>query len=254
MKPLFDLHTHTIASGHAYSSLKENIEAAAERGLTALGISDHAPAMPGTCHSFHFGNYKVIRESLLGIRIVKGIEANILDFDGSLDVGEDVLGKLEYAIASLHPPCIPFGTMEQNIRALIGAMANPYVKIIGHPDDDRYPLDYEEVVAAAQREKVALEINNSSFCPGSGRQNGGKNARIMLEVCRRFDVPVVLGSDAHIWYDVGEMGRCRALLREVGFPPELVLNYSPEGLDFLLNRKRDGSALPVSGGASAGEA
>jgi putative hydrolase len=56
MKPLFDLHTHTIASGHAYSSLKENIEAAAERGLTALGISDHAPAMPGTCHSFHFGN------------------------------------------------------------------------------------------------------------------------------------------------------------------------------------------------------
>ncbi|NCB16856.1 MAG: phosphatase [Synergistales bacterium] len=254
MKPLFDLHTHTIASGHAYSSLKENIEAAAERGLTALGISDHAPAMPGTCHSFHFGNYKVIRESLLGIRIVKGIEANILDFDGSLDVGEDVLGKLEYAIASLHPPCIPFGTMEQNTRALIGAMANPYVKIIGHPDDDRYPLDYEEVVLAAQREKVALEINNSSFCPGSGRQNGGKNARIMLEVCRRFDVPVVLGSDAHIWYDVGEMGRCRALLREVGFPPELVLNYSPEGLDFLLNRKRDGSALPVSGGASAGEA
>ncbi len=144
--------------------------------------------------------------------------------------------------------------MEQNTRALIGAMANPYVKIIGHLDDDRYPLDYEEVVAAAQREKVALEINNSSFCPGSGRQNGGKNARIMLEVCRRFDVPVVLGSDAHIWYDVGEMGRCRALLREVGFPPELVLNYSPEGLDFLLNRKRDGSALPVSGGASAGEA
>ena len=237
MKPLFDLHTHTIASGHAFSTLKENIEAAVGRGLLALGISDHSPGMPGSAHSFYFGNYKILRKTLLGIRIIKGIEANITDFAGTIDVDAEMAGKVEYVIASLHPPCIPFGTRSENTAALAGAMANPFVKIIGHPDDDRYPLDYEELVMSAKRENVALEINNSSFCPGSGRQNGVKNARTMLHYCRQFEVPVMLGSDAHIWYDVGEMGRCRALLRETDFPPELVLNYRMDGLDYVLNRK-----------------
>jgi len=247
MKPLFDLHTHTIASGHAFSTLKENIEAAAGRGLLALGISDHSPGMPGAAHPFYFGNYKILRKTLLGIRIIKGIEANITDFAGTIDVDAETAGKVEYVIASLHPPCLPFGTRSENTAALAGAMANPYVKIIGHPDDDRYPLDYEEFVTAAKRENVALEVNNSSFCPGSGRQNGVKNARTMLHYCHRFEVPVILGSDAHIWYDVGEMGRCRALLRETDFPPELVLNYRMDGLEYVLNRKE--KSVKTSGGS-----
>ena len=49
MKLLFDLHTHTLASGHAYSSLKENIEAARDKGLLAMGTSDHAKSIPGAC-------------------------------------------------------------------------------------------------------------------------------------------------------------------------------------------------------------
>ena len=235
MKPLFDLHVHTISSGHAYSSLKENIEAAREKGLSAVGISDHAPAMPGGPHSFYFSNLKVVRESLLGVRICKGIEANILDFDGTIDVENGLARKLHFVIASLHTPCISPGTAEENTRALLGAMKNPQVKIIGHPDDDRYPLDYEELVSGAKREKVALEINNSSFRAGSARQNGRQNAARMLNICRREEVPVILGSDAHIWYDVGEFSLCRELLDELNFPSELVLNYTMEGLDFVLN-------------------
>ena len=235
MKPLFDLHVHTISSGHAYSSLKENIEAARERGLSSVGISDHAPAMPGAPHIFHFANLKVVGESILGVRICKGIEANILDFDGSIDVEDRNARKLHFVIASLHTPCISPGTTEENTRALLGAMKNPLVKIIGHPDDDRYPLDYEELVSGAKREKVALEINNSSFRSESARQNGRENAAYMLSLCRREEVPVILGSDAHIWYDVGEFSLCLELLDELNFPPELVLNYTMEGLDFVLN-------------------
>ena len=235
MKPLFDLHVHTISSGHAYSSLKENIEAAREKGLSAVGISDHAPSMPGGPHSFYFSNLKVVRESLLGVRICKGIEANIMDFDGTIDVEDRIVRKLHFVIASLHTPCISPGTAEENTRALLAAMKNPRVKIIGHPDDDRYPLDYEELVSGAKREKVALEINNSSFRAGSARQNGRQNAARMLNICRREEVPVILGSDAHIWYDVGEFSLCKELLDELDFPPELVLNYTMEGLDFVLN-------------------
>lgn len=246
MKPLFDLHTHTVASGHAFSTLKENVEAARERGLLALGISDHAPGMPGGPHPFYFGNFKVIRETIGGVRILKGIEANILDFEGSIDVDMGLACRLDYVIASLHIPCIDPGTVEENTRALVGAMRNPLVKIIGHPDDGRYPLNLEELVQAAKRERVALEINNSSLRPGATRQDGRANLLSLLRLCKRDDVQVVMGSDAHIYYDIGEMARSESLLREVDFPPELVLNYSMEGLEKVLRDRSEGADLPVA--------
>ena len=75
--------------------------------------------------------------------MLKGIEANIIDYDGTIDMPEDVVGKLDYVIASLHPPCIDFGTIEENTQAILKVMDNPEVKIIGHLDDSRYPVDYE---------------------------------------------------------------------------------------------------------------
>ena len=56
MKALIDLHTHTIVSGHAYSTVKENIEDAIKNGIKYLGLSEHAPAMPGGPHPFYFCN------------------------------------------------------------------------------------------------------------------------------------------------------------------------------------------------------
>jgi len=235
MKPLFDLHTHTLASGHAYSTLKENIEAAAERGLAAMGFSDHAPAMPGTCHPFHFGNFKVIRPVIDGVRIYKGIEANITDYKGTLDLDDINASKLDYVIASLHPPCVTPGSVEENTRALVEVMKNPLVKIIGHPDDDRFPIDHKELVIAAGRERVALELNNSSLRPGTARLNARKNILEILDLCRIYDVPVLMGSDAHIYYDVGGFTEGEAILRETNFPVELALNYKMEGLDYVLN-------------------
>ena len=52
MIDLLDLHTHTTASGHAYNSLYEMARSASERGMRVFGCSDHAPAMPGTCHYY----------------------------------------------------------------------------------------------------------------------------------------------------------------------------------------------------------
>ena len=85
MKICFDMHTHTVASGHAFSTFKENVEEAAFKGLLALGISDHAPAMPGTAHPIYFGNFKCIRQELMGVKLFMGVEANILDFEGNLE-------------------------------------------------------------------------------------------------------------------------------------------------------------------------
>ena len=106
MNYLFDLHTLTIASGHAYSTLKENMEEAAAKGLLAYGFSDHSEAVPGSCKNIYFMNFKVIPRKYKGVLILRGVEANIMDFKGNLDVDENVLKRLDYVIASLHTICI----------------------------------------------------------------------------------------------------------------------------------------------------
>ena len=228
MKPIIDLHCHTIASGHAYSTLKENIDEAKEKGLKYLGVSDHAPEMPGSTHPFYFGNLGVIKEEINGIKMLKGIEANIIDFDGNLDIPEDVVGKLDYVIASLHPPCISPGSKEENTKAVLCAMENEEVKIIGHLDDSRYPVDYETVVKKAKETNTLLEINNSSLRSNSFRVGATKNAQELLNLCKKYNVKVILGSDAHIYYQVGAFENCERILKEVDFPGNLVVNYSED--------------------------
>lgn len=230
MKDLVDLHTHSLASGHAYSTVAELIHTAAEKKLPVLGISEHAPSMPGSCHEMYFCNFRVIPRELEGVRVLFGCELNILDYTGSIDLKERYLARLDYAIASLHDLCIPFGTREQNTAALIGAMKNPYVSIIGHPDDGRFPVDMEAVVRAAGEYHKLLEVNNTSLSPGSSRLNGRENDLLMLRYCREYRVPILMGSDAHFMTDVANHRRSMEVLQEAGFPEELVANYS---LDLL---------------------
>ena len=238
MNIYFDMHTHTVASGHAFSTFKENVEEAAGKGLFALGMSDHAPAMPGSAPSIYFSNFKCFRQEVMGVRIFTGVEANIMDFNGNLDLDETVLRKMDYVIASLHIPCIKPGTPKENTDALIGAMKNPYVKIIGHPDDDRYPLEYDRLIPAALEHKVALEVNNTSLNPRSGRQNANKNIMKELSIAKEYCLPVILGSDAHIYYDVGDLTEAVKMLEAAGYPQELVLNSSKDGIYYILNEGR----------------
>lgn len=226
MEIIADLHTHTIASGHAYSTLKENAEQAFHAGLAYMGVSDHTPGMPGTTHQSYFYNLKVIRKNVNGVRILKGAEANIMDSRGRIDLPDDIAANLDYVIASLHDLVIEDMGIVANTRAVIEAMKNPSVKIIGHPDDDRFPLDYPSIAAAAKVSGVALELNNSSLSPHSSRPGGRKNARKMLQECMRVGACIMVGSDSHIWYDVGEFGCALSLLEECDFPSEYVINAS----------------------------
>ena len=230
-----DLHTHTTASGHGYSTLQENIAAAKERGLAYLGLSEHAPSMPGGPHSFFFGNYKCIPRQHGDLRLFCGVEANIMDYEGTLDMPETLLRKMDYVIASMHVPCVAPGTKEENTRASIQAMRNPWVKILGHPDDSRYELDREAVVLAAREERVAIEINNSSLNPLSARQGGRDNILSLLQLCKRCEVPVLLGSDSHISLTVGRFEDTFEVLKETEFPEKLILNADPANISKVVN-------------------
>lgn len=237
MKSIMDLHTHTIASGHGYSTLQENIAEAQKMGLQFLGLSEHGPAMPGGPHEFFFGNYKCIPRQHGALRLLCGIEANIMDDEGTLDLREDLLERMDYAIASMHLPCITPGSREYNTRAAIRAMQHPAVKILGHPDDSRYPLDYDELVRAAREEQVALEINNSSLHPMAPRMGAAQNIKTLLEYCMKYGVSVLLGTDSHFATEIGKFESAMEIIEGVQFPKELILNYEPGNIHRLVNIK-----------------
>lgn len=235
---LMDTHIHTVASGHAYSTWSENAKMASEKGLTAIAITDHAPAMEHTtCHAY-FANLHVIPNELYGVKIYKGIELNILDFDGHVDMDDRILQKLDIAIASLHTPCLTPGTKEQNTNAVLRMMEHPLIDIFGHPGDPRYPLDYDAVIQKSKETGTLLEINNTSLIPGGFRSGSKENIAYLLQQCKQQEIPVVLGSDAHFCTDIGKFDHALALLQEIGMPETLVLNTNPERLLSALKRNR----------------
>lgn len=236
-KAVLDLHTHTIASGHAYCTLREMAKAAADKGLELLGITEHAPQMPGTCHAFYFQNLKAVPRELYGIRLLLGSEVNILDAEGHIDLTERELRGMDVVIASLHTVCMKPGTCRENTDAYLNVMKNPYVNIIGHPDDGRYEVDYRALVEGAKEYGKVLELNNHSLRPDCFRKNARENDQEMLELCKEYRVPVVMGSDAHFDERIAEFDLARELLTEVDFPEELVLNRSVEALAGHVNRE-----------------
>lgn len=226
MNDIMDLHTHTTASGHAYNTLYEMARSASEKGLTLFGSTDHAPKMPGTCHEFYFINFKVIPRTLFGVKILMGSELNILDYTGRIDLRQGILERLDYTIASIHEPCYRSGSMAENTNAYLGAIENPYVNIIGHPDDGRFPIDYDTITAAAAEHHTLLEVNSSSLHPKSPRMGARENYLTMLEYCKRYHTSIVINSDAHIEADVGNHKLAWELINETGFPEELIVNGS----------------------------
>jgi len=212
---VMDLHTHTVASGHAYCTLREMAKAASDKGLELLGITEHAPKMPGTCHKFYFQNIKVVPREMYGIQLLLGSEVNILDAAGTVDLAQKTLEKLDVVIASLHVPCIKPGSRQENTEAYLNVMKNPYVNIIGHPDDGRYDIDYEALVQGAKEYGKVLELNNHSMDPDCTRENAVENDTIMLNYCKKYQVPVVMDSDAHFDLLIGEFDLARALLTKL---------------------------------------
>ena len=238
MRLIADTHAHTIASGHAYSSLKEMAYAASKNGLEVLSLTEHAPQMPGSCQEIYFRNFNVIPREMHGVKLLLGTELNIMNPDGDLDLSESLCRNLDIVIASIHSPCYGLDhTREENTKAYTAVMKKPYVDIIGHPDDGRYEIDYEALVQGAKEYGKVLELNNHSMDPECTRENAVENDTVMLELCKKYQVPVVMDSDAHFDLLIGEFDLARDLLEKLDFPEELVLNRSVDAIRKYVNRK-----------------
>ena len=237
MKILVDTHTHTIASDHAYSTVLENAAAAARAGLEALAVTDHTPPLTDAPRMSHFRNLRVLDRVIDGVTILRGAELNICDARGGLGVADSDLSDMDLCIASIHTVVYGSPDPAENLRAYQGAMEDARVKIIGHPEDGRAPVDFFALARAARDAGVLIEVNNSSLRPISYRQNTRENMTALLRACEDCGAYVCLGTDAHFAPAVGRFDEALALLDEIRFPEELVANTSLQKFLHFIGRK-----------------
>lgn len=228
---MVDTHTHTVLSGHAWSTLRENARAAKERGLPGMCLTEHGHALPGAGPFFLTPAQKMLPPEVEGVRIFYGVEANILDYNGKLDIEDRMLFGSEWNIASMHDICVTPGTVEENTNAFIRALEHPAIDMLGHIDDKRTANDFSRVVAKAGELGKPIEINNNSMLVRRSRDRIVEIAR----ECKKQGVTVAVSSDAHFDTMVGSVTPALELLDEVGFPDELVVNRSMEAFEAYLS-------------------
>ena len=235
MQFVADLHVHTVASGHAYSTVKEVVRVAADKGLLMIALTDHGPGMPGGAHAYHFSNQSAIPDSMYGVRVLKGIEANVMDRHGRLDLDDFRLSKLDFVSAGLHSVCTPYGTVRENTALMVAAMQNPFVDVIVHPGNPEFLIDEETVVMEAARCDIALEVNNSSLTVS--RKGSLPHCDNIVALSKIYGTKLIVGSDSHFCETVGDFAVAAELLEKNGIADEQVLNTSIERILEHLNRR-----------------
>ncbi|MBI5700745.1 PHP domain-containing protein [Candidatus Saganbacteria bacterium] len=233
-----DFHVHTISSGHAYSTLQEYVDQAKKIGLRYIAITDHGPAMPGGPHIYHFNNMKMIPKEIDGIKVLRGVEANIVNDNGDIDLTEADIdyGGLQIVMVALHPYLgYEHQGEEKNTKVLIKALKTKRINIIAHPGNPKYPIKVKEMVAAAKEHGVLIEINNSSDHSRPGSSD--KCLEFAKEV-KRAGWKVILGSDSHIASMVGKFDLALKLCKEAGLGPDDIINTSEYLIKkYVLERK-----------------
>lgn len=234
---LSDIHTHSLASGHgSQDTLTDMARQANAASLEILGVSDHGPATPGSAGSSYFRNLRLADRRLFDVTVLYGVELNILNENGDVDLDDELIGTLDYALVSMHPDTFRSGGAASNTQAFINAMQHPGVRFLGHPDDGRFPVDYERLLSAAKERHVFPELNNSSLMPQAFRKDGLHNSVKILAICKELRLPVLLSSDSHGKSHIGDMRYILPLLEQCDFPPELIINSDPVRLYRILGK------------------
>lgn len=240
MKIAGDTHTHTVACGHAYSTVDENVRWAAQQGHKFIAITEHGPSMPCGPHKWFVENLHVLPPVLHGVAVLRGCESNVTP-DGGVDLTDRVLDKLQWVIASMHRDVMPEGlSQEDYTKAWLAIAENPKIDCIGHMGQLYAVCDYERVVKAFAANGKAVEVNSGSFVSRKGSE---ANCIQIVKLCKEYGVPVVLSSDAHFYTQIGQVENSESIIKAADYPESSILNLDYERFATWLENKK-GITLP----------
>ncbi len=235
-----DLHIHTVASGHAYSTILESATYASSVGVEVIAITDHGPSMEGAPFPGYFGNMVRVPRKMCGVNLLMGCEANVIDLSGKIDLEAGIIDGLDIVLVGLHKltPYPGNALLADNTKALIGAITNYRIHILSHPYRLDFPVDIVELVNAASGQGVALELNLSLLKLFGNNKELLKQINLMIEVAEKMGVKIAVSSDAHIATEIGDDSVLSDLCIQI--PKELALGGQSgynEIKEFLLSRR-----------------
>lgn len=227
MNILIETHSHTVASGHfTHDTITDLARAAKQKGLRLLCVTDHSPSIPGSATENYFRSLKYCEKKRFGVELLYGTEADVMDEHGKLGMSDEILAEMGIVIASQHPPCFKPSDIDTNTRGMIHAVESGCIDIVGHPDDEKYPLDAETLVNTCKQYGTMIEMNNASLNPNGYRGDAKARDAELLKLCKEKRVYVSLGSDSHGAAHIADFTYALALVRECNFPEELIVNSS----------------------------
>ena len=235
-----DYHTHTKFSD-GKGSVLENALAAKEKGLREIAVTDHGFRIP----TMGFRKYLRAKEACLaaeaetGVKVIAGVEANIVSLKGDLDIRADHVEAIDYIIAGFHKFAFPknvgsffkmyFVTyfngilptgkraIARNTRAVIAAIERYPIKVLTHLNHS-LKVDVAAVAEACAEKGVLIEINAKHL----------KALRGSWEALAESKARFIVNSDAHRPREVGELRQAFDVAVERGIDPERIDNYSGE--------------------------
>ncbi|MBN2196007.1 MAG: PHP domain-containing protein [Polyangiaceae bacterium] len=228
-----DLHTHTLFSQCGVHTHLEVLERARSLGIQGVAITDHGPALQGRVSGPFFDR---LRDPVEGVRLLKGMECNLVGEDGEIDVPPPYLRFLDVVLLGIHYNT-PSGLGSEIYTArLIAALArNPAVDILTHLNDPSYPVDFEAVARAALATGAAIELNNSKTAL---QRSPDELTRKLVRVVKEIGCRLVVTSDMHGINELGGDDAVRPLLTEVGVPAGQILSRSAEAVYAFLDERR----------------
>lgn len=242
-----DYHTHSDYSDGS-QKVHEIVDAARERGLQEVAISDHGPlaAVIGVKSADTYlvikDGVEAVNENETDIRVLMGAEANIRDINGTLDIPAEIIERLDILIAGLHPYTLPttwadglhiwvqnslrhLGKVQRtkavnaNTKACVEtAYQNPQLDILAHPGLF-FTVDTAEVARACANNEVLFEINCGHKHPGISD----------IMEAEKTGVEFIINSDSHFSSTVGDLNYGTHVISRLSLDPERVANSQTRG-------------------------
>jgi len=243
MKITADYHIHSTYSrrNHGKSTIEEIVEKAVELGLEEIAITDHGPKhyMYGILESKISEAKNIViemRKKYPQLKILYGVEANILDYNGKTDINEEVLKHCDIILCGYHLGAWFSSTGDfwnflvmnylgrynkkinekmtrKNTEAFIKAMNKYKINILTHPGD-KIPLDIDKIASTAEKTGTLLEINNSH----------GHLSSEEIKTASKYNVKFVINSDAHIKDKIGSFEKGLKAAEEAGIDLKRIVN------------------------------
>jgi putative hydrolase len=232
-----DLHLHTVASGHAQSTVLEYVNQAKKLKMKVIGISDHGPGNTETIVSeIYFMTLKRLPKKIGSLRLLRGIEANIINKNGDIDINDSVIKGLDYVMANFHKNTNYHDQGKNlNTEVMIKTIRSGKVNIISHPFLNKlFPLDLKKISEEACRNNVLLELNLSALAKSRKEDYILPNVRIMLGVVKKFKKKVIIGSDSHNIWELADDSYLQAVKKKISLTDNLAINNYPRELFKLL--------------------